>query len=82
MLVSRPYAEHYFPNGNAVGATLTVGGRGGAQAGSVVTIAGVVDDIHLGRLEGRAGARVFLDPRQILARAARRRARRRPTGSS
>jgi len=71
VLVSRPYAEHYFPNGNAVGATLTAGGSasGGPGAGPlVVTIAGVVDDIHLGRLEGRAERVVFLDPRENLAR--------------
>jgi hypothetical protein len=71
VLVSRPYAEHYFPNGNAVGATLTAGGSasGGPGAGPlVVTIAGVVDDIHLGRLEGRAERVIFMDPRQVLAR--------------
>ena len=67
VLVSRPYAEHYFPNGNAVGAPLTILG-GTAAPGSVVTIAGVVDDIHLGRLEGRAERVIFLDPRQSLAR--------------
>jgi predicted permease len=60
VLVSRPYAEHYFPNGNAVGATMTSGAN-------VVTIAGVVDDIHLGRLEGAAERVIFLDPRQVLA---------------
>jgi predicted lysophospholipase L1 biosynthesis ABC-type transport system permease subunit len=69
VLVSRPYAEHYFPNGNAVGAALTVGGPPGAPASTnVVTIAGVVDDIHLGRLEGRAEPVIFVDPRQTLAR--------------
>ena len=69
VLVSRPYAEHYFPNGNAAGATLTVGGPPGAPAGTdVVTIAGVVDDIHLGRLEGRAERVVFIDPRWNLER--------------
>ncbi len=71
VLVSRPYAEHYFPNGNAVGATLTAGGSasGGPGAGPlVVTIAGVVDDIHLGRLESRAESVVFLDPGENLAR--------------
>jgi predicted lysophospholipase L1 biosynthesis ABC-type transport system permease subunit len=33
-----------------------------------VTVAGVVDDIHLGRLEGRPERVIFLDPRQNLAR--------------
>jgi putative ABC transport system permease protein len=74
VLVSRPYAEHYFPNGNAVGATLTAGGPPGAPAPpaglatDAVTVAGVVDDIHLGRLEGRPERVIFLDPRQNLAR--------------
>jgi putative ABC transport system permease protein len=61
VLVSRPYAEHYFPGRSAVGATLRTGPTG------VVTIAGVVDDIHLGGLEGAAERAVFLDPRQTLA---------------
>jgi predicted permease len=65
VLLSRAYAEHYFPNGNAAGATMTV--VGGAQNGSVVTIAGVLDDIHLGRLEGAPERVIFLDPRQVLA---------------
>jgi predicted permease len=65
VLVTRAYAEHYFPDGNAAGATLTAGGPTGT---SVVTIAGVVDDIRLGRLEGRPQRAVFLDPRWNLAR--------------
>ena len=64
VLVTRPYAEGYFPNGNAVGATLMAGP-------DVVTIAGVVDDIHLGRLEGEPERAVFVDVRQSLARARR-----------
>jgi putative ABC transport system permease protein len=74
VLVSRPYAEHYFPNGNAVGATLTAASPPGAPAPpaglatDAVTVAGVVDDIHLGRLEGRPERVIFLDPRQNLAR--------------
>jgi putative ABC transport system permease protein len=64
ILVTRPYAEHYFPEGNAVGATMTSGAN-------VATIAGVVDDIHLGRLEGEPERAVFLDPRQQLAVARR-----------
>jgi predicted permease len=65
VLVSRPYAQHYFPNGDAVGASLAV--VGGAQNGTAVTIAGVVDDIHLGNLERAAERVIFLDPRQVLA---------------
>ncbi len=59
VLVTRPFAERYFPNGDAVGATMTSGPN-------VVTIAGVVDDIHLGRLEGEPERAVFLDVRQML----------------
>jgi putative ABC transport system permease protein len=64
VLVSRPYAEHYFPNGNAVGATLTRLG----PSGGTVTIAGVVDDIHFGNLERAAESVIFIDPRQTLPR--------------
>jgi putative ABC transport system permease protein len=69
VLVSRPYAEHYFPNGNAVGSTLTAFGGLGPTAGpNVVTIAGVVDDVHLGSLEGPPERVIFVDPGQSLAR--------------
>jgi putative ABC transport system permease protein len=68
VLVSRPYADHYFPDGNAVGATLTAFGSAAGSGPAALTIAGVVDDIHLGRLEGRAERVVFLDPRENLAR--------------
>ena len=66
VLATRAYAEHYFPNGNAVGATLTVVGAV-PTASNVVTIVGVVDDIHLGSLEGAPERAIFLDPRQVLA---------------
>src|SRR5204863_1108074 len=49
VLVSRPYADHYFPDGNAVGASMTVIGFP-PESDSVVTIAGVVGDIHLRQL--------------------------------
>jgi len=49
VLVSRPYAEHYYPYGNAAGALLTV--VGGDQNGIAVTIAGVVDVRHHVNLE-------------------------------
>ena len=70
VLVSRPYAEHYFPNGDAVGAVMTSAGGPGPAAGNseTVTIAGVVDDLHLGNLERSAERVIFLDPRQTLAR--------------
>jgi predicted permease len=68
VLVSRPYADHYFPNGNAVGASMTViGARDGVPVTGVVTIAGVVDDIHLRNLEQAAERVVFIDPRHALA---------------
>ena len=66
VLVSRPYADHYFPNGNAVGASMTVLGAGGVVR-EVLTIAGIVDDIHLRNLEQAAERVVFIDPRHALA---------------
>jgi hypothetical protein len=65
VLVSRPYADAYFPHGNAVGASMTV--LGITVPDSVVTIAGVVDDFHLGNLDQAAERVVFIDPRQALA---------------
>ncbi len=64
VLVSRPYADAYFPDGKAVGASMTV--LGITVPDSVVTIAGVVDDIHLRNLEQAAERVVFFDPRQAL----------------
>ncbi|HEX7237599.1 MAG TPA: FtsX-like permease family protein, partial [Gammaproteobacteria bacterium] len=68
VLVSRPYADHYFPNGNAVGATLTSAGGPASGGAETVTIAGVVDNLHLGNLERAAERVIFLDPRRMLAR--------------
>jgi predicted lysophospholipase L1 biosynthesis ABC-type transport system permease subunit len=65
--VSRPYAERYFPNGDAAGATLTVAGPPNASGVRAVTIAGVVDDFHLGSLERAPERVIFIDPRQTLA---------------
>ncbi|HEX5046934.1 MAG TPA: FtsX-like permease family protein [Gammaproteobacteria bacterium] len=62
VLVSRPYADAYFPGGKAVGASMTV--LGITVPHSVVTIAGVVDDIHLRNLEQPAERVVFFDPRE------------------
>jgi predicted permease len=59
VLVSRPFAEQYFPDGNAAGATMTSGPN-------VVTIAGVLDDLHLGALDNRPERAVFIDARQRL----------------
>lgn len=59
VLVTRPFADHYFPDGNAVGATMTSGGN-------VVTIAGVLDNLHLGVLESQPERAVFIDARQML----------------
>jgi hypothetical protein len=64
VLVSRPYADHYFPNRNAVGASLTV--LNPLVGDSVVTIAGVVDDLHLRNLDQDAERVVFIDPRHAL----------------
>jgi predicted permease len=68
VLVSRPYAEHYFPNGDAVGTTLTSAGGPASGNSETVTIVGVIDDLHLGNLERSAERVIFLDPRQVLAR--------------
>lgn len=65
VLVSRPYADHYFPNGNAVGSNLTV--ISPPASDRVVTIGGVIDDFHLGNLDQAAERVVFIDPRQALA---------------
>jgi hypothetical protein len=65
VLVSRPYADAYFPDGKAVGASMTVLGAGGVPTG-VVTIAGVVDNVHLRNHEQTAERVVFIDPRQAL----------------
>ncbi len=60
VIVTRQFAEHYFPEGNAVGATMTSGPN-------VATIAGVVDDVHLGGLDSSPERAVFVDARQMLA---------------
>ncbi len=58
-LVTKAYAERYFPGRSAVGATLRVNGV-------TVTVAGVVGDVHLGALEQAPERAVFLDARQII----------------
>lgn len=59
VVVSRSYAERFFPLGNAVGSTLR-------DRFGVATIVGVIDDIHFDALE-TAGERVlFLDAAQLL----------------
>ena len=68
VLVSRPYAEHYFPNGDAVGAVMTAAGGPASGNTQTVTIAGVVDNLHLGNLERTPERVIFLEPRQVLAR--------------
>ena len=60
VLVTRAFAEHYFPEGNVVGATMSSGDN-------AVTIAGVLDDVHLGGLENSPERAVFVDARQLLA---------------
>jgi predicted permease len=63
VLVTRPYAEQYFPDGNAVGATLTWM----ATTPTVVSIAGVLDDLHLGGLQNPPEQAIFIDAQQMLA---------------
>jgi putative ABC transport system permease protein len=60
VLVTRAFAEHYVPEGNAVGVTLST-------LTNPVTIAGVLDDIHLRGLEAVPERAVFVDARQVLA---------------
>jgi putative ABC transport system permease protein len=60
VLVSREYAQAYFPGRSAVGATLR---RNNREA----TIVGVVDDIHLRNLEGAPERVVFIEPGQFLS---------------
>jgi len=71
VLVSRPYAQRYFPGGGAVGSTLSAGPDFGTA-----TIVGVVDDFHLGGLDTEAERVVFTEPRQMLT--AQRTAQQRP----
>jgi putative ABC transport system permease protein len=61
VLVSRPYAQRYFPGRSAVGATLGVSG------GRTATIVGVVDDLHLGSLDSAPETVVFMEASQALA---------------
>jgi putative ABC transport system permease protein len=60
VLVSRQYAQAYFPGRSAVGATLRRSNRD-------ATIVGVVDDIHLRNLEGGPERVVFIEPGQFLS---------------
>jgi predicted permease len=69
-LVSKPYVERYFRETNPVGATIRT-------SGGVLTVVGVVDDIHLRGLDAEPERIVFLEPRQQLA--AHRAGQRRPT---
>ena len=61
VLVSRAYAQRYFPGSSAVGTTLRSGQFGDA------TIVGVVDDIRLNSLEGAPDRIVFREPGQMVA---------------
>jgi putative ABC transport system permease protein len=60
VLVSRQYAQAYFPGRSAVGATLRRNNRD-------ATIVGVVDDLHLRNLEGAPERVVFIEPGQFLS---------------
>ncbi|HEX7237544.1 MAG TPA: FtsX-like permease family protein, partial [Gammaproteobacteria bacterium] len=56
-LVTRPYAERYFPGGNALGA--------GIQSSlGELTIVGVLDDLHLRGVDSEPEPVVFVDPRE------------------
>jgi putative ABC transport system permease protein len=60
VLVSRQYAQAYFPGRSAVGATLRRSNRD-------ATIVGVVDDIHQRNLEGAPERIVFIESGQFLS---------------
>jgi hypothetical protein len=58
-LVSRPYVERYLRDSNPLGAAIQT------PAG-VVTVVGVVDDLHLRSVEAEPERIVFVDPRATL----------------
>src|SRR5688572_21806447 len=60
VVVTRQYAERYFPDRSAVGATLQSGAR-------TATIVGVTDDIRLGSIAGPTQSVVFMEPSQSFA---------------
>jgi putative ABC transport system permease protein len=60
VLVTRQYADRYFADRRAVGASLLSGAR-------VATIVGVVDDIILGSIAAQPQSVVFMEPGQSLA---------------
>jgi predicted permease len=58
-LVSRAYAQHYFPSVSPIGATI------GSSYGTL-TIVGVVNDVRLRGLDSEPERTVFIEPRQAL----------------
>ena len=58
-LVSRGYAQRYFPDASPIGATIE-------STYGTLTIVGVVNDVHLRGLDREPERTVFIEPRQVL----------------
>jgi putative ABC transport system permease protein len=59
VIVSRAYADHYFPSSSALGATVQT-------TYGLLPIVGVVDDLHLHALDAKPERIVFVNPRAAL----------------
>lgn len=66
-LVNRAFARKHFGEASPVGITLMWHGPGNVGSAVPVQIAGVVDDLRLGRLDWAPAADIFIDYRQLLA---------------
>ena len=68
-LVSRPFAQRYFPGGDAIGSTISM-----ERPFGTMTIVGVVEDMRLRGLDRPPDRAIFLEPQQLVhaVQAARR----------
>ncbi|HEX7235888.1 MAG TPA: ABC transporter permease [Gammaproteobacteria bacterium] len=69
VLVSRPFAQRYFPAGDAIGSTISM-----ERPFGTLTIVGVVDDMRLRGLDRPPDRAIFIEPQQLVraVQAARR----------
>jgi hypothetical protein len=69
VLVSRRFAQRYFPAGDAIGSTITM-----ARPFGTTTIVGVVEDMRLRGLDRPPDRAIFIEPQQLVqaVQAARR----------
>jgi predicted permease len=69
VLVSRPFAQRYFPAGDAIGSTISM-----ERPFGTMTIVGVVDDMRLRGLDRPPDRAIFIEPQQLVhaVQAARR----------